>query len=135
MTTKRIITISAILITASIITYFATQKKIAVPFVKKKFTEENEIDNTNIVSQPSQSEYPLRIGSRGENVLYLQRFINLLSKSNPNLVSPISDDGVLGGETKRALDTLLITLPITKEQMEKTYRTSSLTVKWQYLKS
>ncbi|MCL1867752.1 MAG: peptidoglycan-binding protein [Paludibacter sp.] len=68
---------------------------------------------------PSDADFPLKNGSRGDVVTELQRRLNnqLLKKNELNL-APLALDGIFGSKTESAANYVLGTKTVTKTQYE-----------------
>jgi hypothetical protein len=101
--TKKYLIIAAILIVIAVIAYFVFFKK-----KKTKIAEETESE------KPKASTFPLKKGSKGNEVLNLQKFLNFQTKPP---MAPISEDGIFGEET----ETRLFQIQKTKEMPQMAY--------------
>jgi LPXTG-motif cell wall-anchored protein len=93
--------------------YFLIRKKKKNDLIEKY---DDEIEEKGTVTTDG---FPLKIGSRGEDVKYLQKWINTFATFGQ---SRIEEDGVFGTETESRLYMLLGKKSIPKELFDKNIR-------------
>lgn len=102
MNRKKIIIIVVAIILISIILYYVFRKKNTGEFTS---IQPNLTPGTPTpVPAPVMSEFPLKEGSRGENVKRMQYALNRISGKDP-----INVDGVFGSQTRTKILTTLAT--------------------------
>lgn len=81
------------------------------PYIKQLFkpkqsTDSNTLNNTSSTGTltATNSVFPLKVGSKGNEVLQLQKAINVLL---PVPFSKISEDSIFGSQTQTALNTVM----------------------------
>ncbi|MFZ4398880.1 MAG: peptidoglycan-binding domain-containing protein [Bacteroidales bacterium] len=107
--------IAIIIIVIAIIAYYVIFKKANIKIESKTTLDVNSKKQTPAPT-PSKSLFPLKRGSSGELVTLLQKFLNLNIKPP---FTAITEDGIFGEDTEKALLRITYKNEVTKEDLDK----------------
>jgi peptidoglycan hydrolase-like protein with peptidoglycan-binding domain len=84
---------------------FAKYKKAKA--IKVLTTPKTSGGTNTVITKPSPSVFPLTIGSQGQEVLNLQKYLNYLQKYKYPSNAKVNENGNFGSDTQRVLHLLL----------------------------